>query len=58
LVYLLHECGYQTGIDLDALAAVANDIQGAIGRELPGQYMKAGARLKLSSLASVRRAVG
>jgi hypothetical protein len=40
------------------LAAVANDIQGVIGRELPGQYMKAGARLKLSSLESVRRAVG
>ena len=58
LVYLLHECGYQTGIDLDALAAVANDIQGVMGRELPGQYMKAGARLKLSSLESVRRAVG
>jgi hydroxymethylglutaryl-CoA lyase len=58
LVYLLHECGYQTGIDLDALAQVANDIQGVMGRELPGQYMKAGARLKLSSLESVRSAVG
>jgi hypothetical protein len=54
----LHECGYQTGIDLEALAAVANEIQGFMGRELPGQYMKAGARLKLSSLESVRRAVG
>lgn len=58
LVYLLHECGWETGIDLDALAAVAREVQGVMGRELPGQYMKAGARLKLSSLDSVRRAVG
>jgi hydroxymethylglutaryl-CoA lyase len=58
LVYLLHECGYETGIDLDALAAVAREVQRVMERELPGQYMKAGARLKLSSLESVRRAVG
>ena len=58
LVYLLHECGYQTGIDLDALAAVARRVQQVMGRELPGQYMKAGPRLKRSSADSVRRAVG
>ena len=58
LVYLLHECGYETGIDLDALAAVAREVQSVMGRELPGQYMKSGPRLKLSSLESVRRAVG
>jgi hydroxymethylglutaryl-CoA lyase len=58
LVYLLHECGYTTGIDLDKLADVAREVQVVIGRELPGQYMKAGPRLKRSSLDSVRRAVG
>ncbi|MBK9605354.1 MAG: hydroxymethylglutaryl-CoA lyase [Betaproteobacteria bacterium] len=58
LVYLLHECGYETGIDLDALATVARRAQDVVGRALPGQYMKAGPRLKRSSLESVRRAVG
>jgi hydroxymethylglutaryl-CoA lyase len=58
LVYLLHECGWETGINLDALAGVARQVQEFMGRDLPGQYMRAGARLKLSSLDSVRRAVG
>ena len=58
LVYLLHECGYETGIDIEALADVARQVQGVMQRDLPGQFMKAGARLKLSSLDSVRRAVG
>ncbi len=58
LVYLLHECGYETGIDIEALADVARRVQGVMQRDLPGQFMKAGARLKLSSLDSVRRAVG
>jgi len=58
LVYLLHECGWETGIDLDALADVARDVQTLMQRDLPGQFMKSGQRLKLSSLESVRRAVG
>ena len=58
LVYLLHECGYETGIDLEALAAIARRVQVVMQRELPGQYMKAGARLKRSTLESIRRAVG
>ncbi len=58
LVYLLHECGYETSIDLDALAAVAWRVQEVMGRDLPGQYMKAGPRLKLAPIESVRRAVG
>ena len=58
LVYLLHECGYDTGIDVDALAAVARRVQGLMQRDLPGQFMRSGPRLKLSSIASVRRAVG
>jgi hydroxymethylglutaryl-CoA lyase len=58
LVYLLHECGWETGIDLDALVAVARDVQQLMQRDLPGQYMKAGPRLKLTSIEGVRRAVG
>ena len=58
LVYLLHECGWETGIDLDALAVVARDVQQLMERDLPGQYMKAGPRLKLTSIEGVRRAVG
>ena len=58
LVYLLHECGYETGIDLDKLIEVAKGVERMMGRQLPGQMMKAGPRLKLMSLDSVRRAVG
>ena len=46
LVYLLHESGYETGIDLDALIDAARYTQRVIGRELPGQVMKAGPRLR------------
>lgn len=58
LVYLLHECGWETGIDLDALANVAREIQQFMSRDLPGQYMKSGPRLKLRSVGEARRAVG
>ncbi|MDB5859914.1 MAG: Hydroxymethylglutaryl-CoA lyase [Ramlibacter sp.] len=58
LVYLLHVCGCETGIDLDALAVVARDVQQLMERDLPGQYIKAGPRLKLTSIEGVRRAVG
>jgi hydroxymethylglutaryl-CoA lyase len=58
LVYLLHECGFHTGIDLEAVAAVARSVQDWMGKPLPGQYMKSGPRLKQSDLSSVRRAVG
>ena len=58
LVFLLHECGYETGIDLDALAAVARRVQDVMQRPVPGQYMRSGPRLKLSTLASIQRAVG
>jgi hydroxymethylglutaryl-CoA lyase len=58
LVYLLHECGYRTGIDLERLCAVACEVERLVGRTLPGQVMKAGPRLRLAPLDSVRRAVG
>ena len=58
LVYLLEESGFDTGIDLDALIAVARRVEEVIGRTLPGQVMKAGPRLRRYATDSVRRAVG
>ncbi|HVL71209.1 MAG TPA: hydroxymethylglutaryl-CoA lyase [Beijerinckiaceae bacterium] len=58
LVYLLHELGIETGLDLDQLVAIARRIEGILGRPLPGQVMKAGPRLRRQSIDSVRRAVG
>ena len=46
LAYLLQESGYETGVDLDRLIAAALLAQEAIGRDLPGQVIKAGPRLK------------
>jgi hydroxymethylglutaryl-CoA lyase/(R)-citramalyl-CoA lyase len=42
LVYLLEGEGVETGVDLDALAAVATWLEGVLGRELPGQVYRAG----------------
>jgi isopropylmalate/homocitrate/citramalate synthase len=42
LVYLLHGEGVETGIDLDALIAVAEWLEGVLGRQLPGQVYRAG----------------
>lgn len=46
LVYLLQESGYLTGIDLEKITAVARLTQGTLGRDLPGQVLKAGPRLR------------
>lgn len=45
LAYLLQESGYETGVDLDRLIEAAALTQKVIGRELPGQVLKAGPRL-------------
>ena len=46
LVYLLNESGYDTGVDLDAIIDAAKLAQDIIGRELPGQVIKSGPRLR------------
>src|SRR5439155_7269696 len=51
-VYLLHEMGIETGIDLERLIDCARLAQDLAGRELPGKVLKAGPRL-----ATVRAAV-
>jgi hydroxymethylglutaryl-CoA lyase len=58
LVYLLEESGFDTGVDLEALIAVARQVEDIIGRPLPGQVMKAGPRLRKYSLDDTRRAIG
>jgi len=58
LVYLLEESGFDTGVNLDALIAVAQRVEQVIGRTLPGQVMKAGPRLRTYSQDGARRAVG
>jgi len=58
LVYLLHESGYQTDIDLEALCDVASQMQSELGHALPGQVMKAGPRLKMHATDSVVTAAG
>jgi isopropylmalate/homocitrate/citramalate synthase len=42
LVYLLHGEGVETGIDIDALVAVAQRLEEILGRELEGMVYKAG----------------
>jgi hydroxymethylglutaryl-CoA lyase len=42
LVSMLHEMGYQTGIDLDALLAAAREAQAVLGRPLTGHLLTAG----------------
>lgn len=61
LVNLLHELGYETGIDLSLCIATAEMVEAELalaspGRRLPGQVMKAGPRSRLHNAESFRRA--
>lgn len=58
LVYMLHECGVGTGVDLEHLLEAAQRTETLIGRTLPGQVMKAGPRLKTHSMDTVATANG
>jgi hydroxymethylglutaryl-CoA lyase len=58
LVYMLGELGVETGIDLTKLIECAKLVERIIGRELPGQVMKAGPRTKRFGLEGATRAVG
>ena len=58
LVYMLHEMNIDTGIDLQALMGIANQVESIVGHDLPGQVMKAGPRLDLHSMTSVATAQG
>lgn len=58
LVYLLHECGFETGIELERVIRVARRVEEVVGHPLPGQVMRAGPRLRKHTIESARRAVG
>ena len=58
LVYMLHEMNIDTGINLQALMAIATQVETIVGHNLPGQVMKAGPRLDLHSMTSVATAQG
>lgn len=58
LVFLLHEMGIETGIDLEKLCAVARQVEQLVGRPLPGQVMKAGPRSSLAAMDQVETATG
>ena len=58
LIYLLHEMGIKTGIDLDKTIAIAKKVENLVGHKLPGQVMKAGHRLLSYSMDEVPTAVG
>jgi hydroxymethylglutaryl-CoA lyase len=58
LIYLLHESGYETGIDLEKLIGVARHVERILGRTLPGQVMKAGPRLTRHGIDAVATAAG
>lgn len=39
LIYLFHESGVDTGVDLDRACMAAEFMEGALGRRLPGRYL-------------------
>lgn len=47
LVHMFESSGISTGVDLDALLAVAADLPAIVGHEVPGQVLRAGKRLDL-----------
>jgi hydroxymethylglutaryl-CoA lyase len=57
-VNLMHELGIETGIDLEALCTVARKVEKLLGRQLPGQVMKAGPRSRLTTIDCAVRAIG
>lgn len=58
LAYMLAESGVETGLDLFRLIEAAQLAERIVGRELPGQVMKAGPRLQTAALDTARTAHG
>ncbi|HLW23546.1 MAG TPA: hydroxymethylglutaryl-CoA lyase [Steroidobacteraceae bacterium] len=52
LLNMLNELGIETGMDLDRLIRVARDVERLLGRPLPGQLMRSGARLAPAQAAT------
>ncbi|KEO52610.1 hydroxymethylglutaryl-CoA lyase [Thioclava pacifica] len=58
LIYLLDECGVQSGVDGEKVAEVARRMEDLLGYPLPGQVMHAGPRLALKPRDAVRSSSG
>ena len=58
LLYLLAECGYETGVNLQAAIGVAQRMEALLNKPLSGQVMRAGPRLALHSTDAVATAAG
>jgi len=58
LIYLLHESGWETGIDLEKIIAIAHRMERLLGKPLAGQVMRAGPRLRLHAADAVPTAAG
>jgi hydroxymethylglutaryl-CoA lyase len=50
LVNMLDDMGFESGVDLDRLLAVAVKIPAIVGHEVPGQVMKAGKTMNLHQI--------
>jgi len=50
LVHMVEDMGVATGVDLDALLAVAADAERIVGRTLPSQVLRAGPRTRTTPL--------
>jgi hydroxymethylglutaryl-CoA lyase len=42
MLTMVHDLGYETGVDVEALAQAARDLSAALGQELPGKLHRAG----------------
>jgi hydroxymethylglutaryl-CoA lyase len=51
-IHMLHTMGYETGIDLERLLAVAHKMPEIVGHDVPGQVSKAGPVWQLHPVAS------
>jgi hydroxymethylglutaryl-CoA lyase len=56
-VHMAQEMGIETGNDLDALIGVAQQVQAALGRTLPGMVMKSGKASDLHAMDAARMKV-
>jgi hydroxymethylglutaryl-CoA lyase len=57
LLAMIHDLGYETGVDVEAMAQAARDLETALGAELPGKLHRAGPAPWLASTAAGQGAV-
>jgi hydroxymethylglutaryl-CoA lyase len=55
VVHMLEQMGYDTGVDLDRLIAIAQDLPSIVGHDVPGQIAKAGRADRKHPLPSLKK---